>query len=265
MTEHLVLRGSYKSLTLVIYGNLAKELCLDRNRAAFVSSSKSTFNVDTLQEVLDTQFTAGSALSSLQLICPPTAEQGQLFHRFLKCLGGADPDRNLVSVLLMAAAALHVPLQISVNGAHWIAAKKLDPLDSPVDPVVDDINVEVQELRDWVQQREEEGKHTSTEEGAEQSLLSISQTWLQAGLDSSCGLNTPLSAVLISLNQIPSLHSRSSNQLCLGGGCPDSKDMQMSWFASPSTIIYLYIYTCLLFIRCVLDGKVGASCVNSLM
>lgn len=191
----------------MIYGNLAKELCLDRNRAASVTSSKPTFNVDMLQEVLDTELTAGSALSSLQLISPPTAEQGQLLHRFLKCLGGADPDRNLVSVLLMAAAALHVPLQISANGAHWIVAKKLDPLDSPVDPVVDDINVEVQELRDWVQQREEEGKQRSTEEGAEQSLLSISQTWLQAGLDSSCGLNTPLSAVLISLNQIPSLHT----------------------------------------------------------
>lgn len=35
----------------------------------------------------------------------------------------------------------------------------------------------------------------------------------------------------------------------------------MSWSASPSTRIYLYIYTCFFFVRCVLDSEIGASCV----
>lgn len=197
MTEHMVLRGSYKSLSLVIYGNLASELCLDNKLDTSDLSAIVSSKSDPLREVLLAYPPKILTLCNLHLSAPPTVEQGNLLQRLLNCVGGVDATRHLVSMLLTAAAALHLSPQSQIKGAQWSAVKKLDPLDGSRRLLFDDSVQELLELHNLVQQKEGERKHTVLNGGNGEILVNLSQHWLQVGLEPSAGLNSSLSVVLL--------------------------------------------------------------------
>jgi hypothetical protein len=197
VTEHMVLRGSYKSLSLVIYGNLASELCLDSKLDTSNLSPTAISKSDPLQEVLLTHPPRILTLSNLHLFTPPTADQGNLLERLLKCVGGIDATHHLVSMLLTAAAAWHLSSQRQSKGAQWSAVKNLDPLDGSRNLLCDDSVQELLELHNLVQQKEDETKQTISNNGNGELLVNLSQHWLRVGLEPSAGLNSSLSAVLL--------------------------------------------------------------------
>ena len=198
MTEHMVLRGSYKSLSLVIYGNLASELCLDTKLDTSCLSPTAISRGDPLREILLAHPPRILTLSNLHLYPPPTLEQRSLLERLLKCIGGIDATHHLVSMLLTAAAAWHLSPQLQCKGAQWSGVKKLDPLDGPRTLLCEDSVQELLELHNLVQQKEDEGKHTLSNVGDGEMLVNLSRHWLQGGLEPSAGLNSSLSAVLLS-------------------------------------------------------------------
>nr|XP_024360975.1 uncharacterized protein LOC112275138 isoform X1 [Physcomitrium patens] len=195
VTEHLVLRGSYKSLTLVIYGNLASELCVDNNPDTNNVSQRATSKIVSLREILCTQPSSILSLSNLQLYTPPTKEQGTLLQRLIKYVDGRDATQHMVSMLLTAAAAWHLSHQRQREGAQWCALKKDDPLDGSRSLLCDDSIREMSELHNLLQQKEGDDKHTSSDEANGRVLVQLSLHWLQVGLDPSAGLNSSISAV----------------------------------------------------------------------
>jgi hypothetical protein len=104
VTEHVVLRGSYKSLTLVIYGNLASELSSDHNLDPDVFLSAEATSLQ--QHLQDTDTETATVPQSLHLVVPPSAEQVDLLKRLLQCVDPKDTTHQLVPALL-AAAVLH--------------------------------------------------------------------------------------------------------------------------------------------------------------
>lgn len=196
-----MLRGSYKSLSLVIYGNLASELCLENKLDTDDLSPRAISKSDPLREVLLAHPPRILTLSNLHLFSPPTVEQRSLLQRLLKCVGGVDATHHLVSMLLTAAAAWHLTPQRQRKGVQWSTVKKLDPLDGSRSLLFEDSVQELLELHDLVQQKEEEGKLMLSNDGNGEMLVHLSQHWLQAGLEPSAGLNPSLSAVLF-LSQV---------------------------------------------------------------
>lgn len=192
-----MLRGSYKSLSLVIYGNLASELCLENKLDTDDLSPRAISESDPLREVLLAHPPRILTLSNLHLFSPPTVEQRSLLQRLLKCVGGVDATHHLVSMLLTAAAAWHLTPQRQRKGVQWSTVKKLDPLDGCRSLLFEDSVQELLELHDLVQQKEEEGKLMLSNDGNGEMLVHLSQHWLQAGLEPSAGLNPSLSAVLL--------------------------------------------------------------------
>lgn len=197
MTEHMVLRGSYKSLSLVIYGNLASELCLGNKLDTNDLSPRAVSKSDSLREVLRAHPPRILTLSNLHLLSPPTLEQRNLLQRLLKCLGRVDATHHLVSMLLTAAAAWHLSPQHQRKGAQWFTVKKLDPVDGCKSLLADDPVQELSELHDMVQQKEDEIKFMPSNDGDGEMLVHLSQHWLQAGLEPSAAFNPSVSAVLI--------------------------------------------------------------------
>lgn len=191
-----MLRGSYKSLTLVIYGNLASELCVDNNPDTNNVSQRATSKIVSLREILCTQPSSILSLSNLQLYTPPTKEQGTLLQRLIKYVDGRDATQHMVSMLLTAAAAWHLSHQRQREGAQWCALKKDDPLDGSRSLLCDDSIREMSELHNLLQQKEGDDKHTSSDEANGRVLVQLSLHWLQVGLDPSAGLNSSISAVL---------------------------------------------------------------------
>lgn len=197
MTEHMVLQGSYKSLSLVIYGNLASELCLESKLDTNDLSPRAISKSDTLREVLRAHPPRILTLNELHLFSPPTVEQRDLLQRLLKCVGTIDATQHLVSMLLTAAAAWHLSPQRQRKDAQWSTVKKLDPLDGCKNLLCDDSVQELLELHNLVQQREDEGKLMPSNDGNGEMLVHLSQHFLQAGLEPSAGLNPSLSPVLL--------------------------------------------------------------------
>ncbi|CAM6062600.1 unnamed protein product [Sphagnum tenellum] len=194
VTEHVVLRGSYKSLTLVIYGNLASELSSDHNLDPDVFLSAEATSLQ--QHLQDTDTESATVPQSLHLVVPPSAEQVDLLKRLLQCVDPKDTTHQLVPALLAAAAVWHLPQQHAVNSsAPWYAAAAKPGLsDGPTAPLFSDASSELVELREWVQQREDEGKVTTGDQ-EENVLLDLTLHWLRAGLEPSPVLDSQLSTV----------------------------------------------------------------------
>lgn len=197
MTEHMVLRGSYKSLSLVIYGNLASELCLENKLETNDLSPRAISKSDPLREVLRTHPPRILTLSNLHLLSSPNEEQRNLLQRLLNCVHRVDATNHLVSMLLTAAAAWHLIPQCQGKGARWMTVTKLDPVDGFRNLLRDDPVHELSELHDLVQRNENEDKVIPSNEGNSEMLVRLSLHWLQAGLEPSAGCVSPLSAVFI--------------------------------------------------------------------
>lgn len=197
MTEHVVLRGSYTSLTLVIYGNLASELCLDRNLDPDVSSVKATSQGEHLQEALNPSSAMVSPERCLHLVAAPSARQGQLLHKLVQCVGGADTTQHLVSIFLTAAAAWHLSQQCPAKGAQWYSVKKPDLLDGLGKHFVSDSSRELLELQEWVQQQEEESIQATEKPESAKVLLHLTLQWLRSGVELSPLPQASLSSVIL--------------------------------------------------------------------
>lgn len=192
-----MLRGSYKSLSLVIYGSLASELSLENKLETNDPYSRGNLTSDSLSKVLRAQPLKTLTLSNLHLLSPLTQEQKNLLQRLINCVGRVDATHHLVSMLLTAAAAWYLSSQRQRKGAQWFTLKKLDLVDGCKCLLDDDPVQDLLELDDFIQQQEDESKLMPSNDRSGEMLVRLSQHWLQAGLEPSSGTNPSLSAVSI--------------------------------------------------------------------
>lgn len=191
-----MLRGSYKSLSLVIYGSLASELSLE-NKLVTKDPARGILTSDSLSKVLRAQPPKTLTLSNLNLLSPLTLEQKNLLQRLINCVGRVDATHHLVSMLLTTAAAWYLSSQRQRKGAQWFTLKKLDLVDGCKCVLDDDPVQDLSELDDFIHQQEDESKLMPSNDTNGDMLVRLSQHWLQAGLEPFSGTNPSLSAVSI--------------------------------------------------------------------
>ncbi|PIA54315.1 hypothetical protein AQUCO_00900690v1 [Aquilegia coerulea] len=168
VTNHLVVRGSYRSLTLVVYGNTAEDLGqfniefdLDSSLANLVCSPSEGKLEDLPPALHSTKFSLEESLSIPKLLLLPVAEPDLSFEKehflqlIIKCFGasGNDDAMHKVASMVISAVSSYVTSDLGCTAITWNQCKQADLIScrKELQSILNDAKNELNELHKILQ------------------------------------------------------------------------------------------------------------------
>ncbi|KAF5182700.1 virilizer [Thalictrum thalictroides] len=168
VTNHLVVRGSYRSLTLVVYGNTAEDLGqfniefdLDSSLANLVCSPSEGRLEDLPPALHSTKFSLEESISFPKLLSLPVSEPDLSFEieQFLQLIikffgaSGTSDGFNKVASTVISAVSSYVTSDLGCTAITWNQCKQADliPCRKELQSILNDAKNELHELYNILQ------------------------------------------------------------------------------------------------------------------